>query len=83
MVDDCRDQRLLVGEVVVDLRAAHRRLGSDVVERYAGNAVTADEATRSFDDSLSGALTLCGEPHRFPGRSRHGRCGLRVVSAVP
>ena len=62
VVDDGADQRLLVLEVVVHLRAAHPGGRPDVLQRGLGRAALEDELRRGRDDPLPGLAPAAGQP---------------------
>ena len=74
IVDHGADQRLLVGEVVVDLRAAHPGLGPDLLQGGAGDALLQDEAGSCRHDLLPRLRALAGQSAFGPpgaGVARH------------
>src|SRR5215475_1630566 len=67
-------QRLLVGEVVVDLRAAHPGLGPDLLQGGAGDALLQDEVGSCRHDLLPRLRALAGQSAFRPpgaGVARH------------
>ena len=62
VVDDRADQRLLVLEVVVHLRAAHPGRRPDVLQRRLGHAALEDELRRGRHDPLPGLAPPAGQP---------------------
>ena len=65
---DRQDQRLLVAEVVVDLRRADARRPLHVLQAGAGHAPLKHQARGHAGDPVPGRLTLGREPGRRPGR---------------
>ena len=61
-LDDCANQRRLVLEVVVELRAAHLRTVAHFLDRRAGNALLIDQLRRSVNDPRARRLTLARQP---------------------
>ena len=61
-LDDCADQRRLVLEVVVELRAAHLCTVAHFLDRRAGNALLKDQLRRSVNDPRARLLALARQP---------------------
>src|SRR6185437_3848075 len=61
VVDHGADQRLLVGEVVIDLRTAHPGLSPDLLQSGPSDALLQDEAGGSGHDPLPRLRALAGQ----------------------
>ena len=61
-LDDCADQRRLVLEVVVELRAAHVCSVAHFLDRRAGHALLKDQPCRGVDDPRARRLALACQP---------------------
>src|SRR5919109_4199226 len=65
--DHLQDERVLVGEVVVELRLAGPGRGHDVVEAGAGHSPLVDERRRPGDDALAGRRAARGRARALRG----------------
>ena len=83
VVDYGADQRFLIREVVIDLRAADARRSADSSSVVPRHALLKDEASRGRHDPLPGLLTLAGKLARAPrARWRAGHASTFSISGL-